>query len=548
MSYAFAAYTHTRQPSPMSPCACGKRPSPSAPFYDTSKGVMHPTQHLLGLNSRLGNRALGRLIQTNRVQAPVGVLADQPEPETPSPTGLSATSQPAPDTDDAGSVSKSDYLWKDNIDVRAQFAFGRMLNAGDGRKRWAAAYLVARLKQGHILGIYGDDLYKAARLASTLGTVRWRLHEHEQARPRSAEAVLIEAPDVAQTPVIIFRERAGNAPALDNALVSLADSLEGGGGGGAPPSQPPPCMDLPLDAGVQIPLTEMGPLKPYAPLFVHGSRSLAVMNEVMKQSNRPPLSRSPLGMTVPLAPGTFNLPEHPVTVKALPVAGEDCFSCVADWPFETPWSLALIAYDYVVEDKAMTIVLPGAFHACGFNVGAHVLEVRKKILPAALSKVLLGEYEHYLDHQVALLYTGYRLFANTRKLAPGRSHLRGRSLKECERKVADFLNAAATGVPFTGSGEPPATLLSGYNGLFLPTFLNHVAQSTQRDKNGHGIFVQNPPPPKHPIKPTPDKTRNPFGCEAFARYLLDIKDIPGKASTDIVKDLNDPLKRSWHVI
>jgi hypothetical protein len=106
--------------------------------------------------------------------------------------------------------------------VRAQFALLRLFkgtpeDANDARDLFNA------VKTGEIKGIFGDDLAVSAKLAAERSTVRWELV------PPGQDAVMLqdESPD---TPVIIFKEAAGQKPRLDQALLSIFREHRGGTG------------------------------------------------------------------------------------------------------------------------------------------------------------------------------------------------------------------------------------------------------------------------------------------------------------------------------
>lgn len=99
------------------------------------------------------------------------------------------------------------------IDVRAQFALLRLLR-GSAEDAATARAMIDEIEKDTLKGIFGDDLKKAADVASLRGTRRWELV------PKGRDAVWIHDanPD---SPAIIFKEAAGQGPRLDRALITV---------------------------------------------------------------------------------------------------------------------------------------------------------------------------------------------------------------------------------------------------------------------------------------------------------------------------------------
>jgi len=108
----------------------------------------------------------------------------------------------------------------ERIDVRAKFALARMRDRNP-ELRADAIRLICAVHRGQIAGIYGDDLQRAALLASRLGRVRWQLV------PAAEDAALLLDPATPQAPpTVIFRgdtpDISKSPPRLDNALAKVS--------------------------------------------------------------------------------------------------------------------------------------------------------------------------------------------------------------------------------------------------------------------------------------------------------------------------------------
>jgi hypothetical protein len=109
-------------------------------------------------------------------------------------------------------TSESQSVIDSRIDVRAQFALLRLFK-GSPEDSADARALLEDVKQGRIKGIFGSDLGISSRMATARGTVAWELV------PKGQDAVTLDdgKPDA---PVIVFRASAGQAPRLDQALLT----------------------------------------------------------------------------------------------------------------------------------------------------------------------------------------------------------------------------------------------------------------------------------------------------------------------------------------
>ena len=105
------------------------------------------------------------------------------------------------------------------IDVRAQFALLRLFKGPPGQASVARS-LFDEVKSGRLNGIFGDDLQVSAKLAAERGTVRWELV------PPGQDAVRIDDGGPG-APIVVFKEQAGSAPRLDQALLSVAQPEQG---------------------------------------------------------------------------------------------------------------------------------------------------------------------------------------------------------------------------------------------------------------------------------------------------------------------------------
>jgi hypothetical protein len=76
------------------------------------------------------------------------------------------------------------------------------------------------------------------------------------------------------------------------------------------------------------------------------------------------------------------------------------------------------------------------------------------------------------------------------------------------------------------------------------------AQSAAVRDSGPHRATSTPPRSQGPVKPNIDIARNPFGCSAFfVTFGLDaLPGVPGASSTDVIKDLGDPPKQTWHLL
>ena len=101
-----------------------------------------------------------------------------------------------------------------------------------------------------------------------------------------------------------------------------------------------------------------------------------------------------------------------------------------------------------------------------------------------------------------------RWAANVGRLSEPRTHLRAASASECVDKVAAFPNQQ--------SGLPVALPLAALGEFFAADVVDLFGQTKKRDVEEHSA-VSNPPKERHPIRPTFDLARNPFGCSAFLR-------------------------------
>jgi len=99
------------------------------------------------------------------------------------------------------------------IDVRAQFALLRLFKR-EPPDSTDAVDLLNDVKSGKIKGIFGDDLARAAILAGERGKHRWELV------PKGEDAIMLDD-EFDDTPVLVFKESAGQRPRLDEALLAV---------------------------------------------------------------------------------------------------------------------------------------------------------------------------------------------------------------------------------------------------------------------------------------------------------------------------------------
>lgn len=167
--------------------------------------------------------------------------------------------------------------------MRAQFALLRLFKRG-GDDAQTAVTLFHAVDSGQIVGVFGDDLAVAARMAARRGTVRWQLV------PAGGDAVLINdgLPDA---PAIVFREGL-SASALDDALLSTYRSHQSSLGPVSDEKSAPRCnVAAPLPK-VETPPPQVIPPTPGPPPPIFGSCSTLLR------------TRGPAGRVVGVGSGT----------------------------------------------------------------------------------------------------------------------------------------------------------------------------------------------------------------------------------------------------
>jgi len=316
-------------------------------------------------------------------------------------------------------------------------------------------------------------------------------------------------------------------------------ALSGGSGPSpAPPSSP--CADDPVN-------TQKDPLPPVPPFNIRFVTPAELL-EIVKRMQRPgaPIPDAPLGASQP----AFD--RSAVQVSTVSVPGKSCVKCTADWSLVPRFTaFAVSGGSVTAEPKRFAAFQTGDVSGCPAPA-VKLLDVRTLILPEAVSFIVFGEFEHYLDFVLAFWIAGGRYLSNVRRLTPDRTHLWGRDQAECEAKVANFLSTAI-GLPL---GH--VSLLEALGVQFLDTYEDEFADDFSRlynlpdrdHKGGPHEAQAFPPKERRPIFPNIDTDINPFGCNAFARRdtARSFPGIPGVGSAQVIVPGALTPMQPWHVV
>jgi outer membrane protein OmpA-like peptidoglycan-associated protein len=301
---------------------------------------------------------------------------------------------------------------------------------------------------------------------------------------------------------------------------------------------------------------ELPPTPAYAPQAVPGKDLPLKLQTIFDQTNRnlfspPHVPKGVLGFTIPMLPAVFPSVAAPeIAVQAQDVDGSDCKKCVASWDLHRPQVLSFAAQGFIVPESRFWINQDKDRRQCpSSGTFGDKKDVRILITAEAHQKIVQGEKEHFLDAQRTFDLTGGRYLANSLRLTAERTPLRGKSQQECRTKVANFLESLAGSPGVIGIVGTEGFLKGGYTGLFVRSFLDEFqASGKERDDAGKHTAISKPPANRNPIQPNLDTAINPFGCDAFFRK--DDKDsfpgIPGDSSENVIKDLDEPSKQTWH--
>ncbi len=320
-----------------------------------------------------------------------------------------------------------------------------------------------------------------------------------------------------------------------------------------PPSPEPACAD---STSISLAKDHLPATPAFKPEFVHGTQLVSKLLQLADRRNKrliPDLHipKNPLGFTLPILPVLFpDVKIPPIRVQALDTNDAACKKCAADWALIRPEVKSFVATGFSVTGTSFWIRQGNDPNVCpSHGTFGDLKEVRTVIRPGAVSKIAQGEQEHFSDAQRSFDLSGGRYLANVRRLTAERTHLRGKDQKECELKVAQFLDSV--GDPgFLAAFGAQEFLDSIYGALYVRDFLEQFKLSAQRDESGsHNAKATPSDDPKHFQKPFPPSFfNNPFVCEAFWRMLDEnsFPGIPGISSMSLIVDKDTPPKEIWH--
>ena len=322
----------------------------------------------------------------------------------------------------------------------------------------------------------------------------------------------------------------------------------------AKPAPTPPPPECPNQGSIAQDKDDLPAVPAYSPQVVPGKDLPAKLQALVDQRSKnfpaPPPPSSVLGFTEPLLPVIYPSVTVPsVRVEAQPVPGSDCKKCVADWALQRPEVVSFVSQGFIVAGFRFWVNQNQDPRQCpSFGTFGDKKDVRVLITPEAQQKIAQGEQEHFLDAQRSFDLTGGRLLANAQRLRPDRTPLRGADQRDCESKVAHFLESLAGSPGVLPAVGVDSFLKDSYTAMYVGDFLREFdASRVARDLSGNHTAHSNPPLNK-PIQPNLDTAINPFGCNAF--FVRDDKDsfpgIPGANSTQVIVDQGEPPKEPWH--
>ncbi len=298
----------------------------------------------------------------------------------------------------------------------------------------------------------------------------------------------------------------------------------------------PPNLNSCLDSSVS---QEKEPL-PDIPIPTVTRMKADEMFELIKKKQTPGHfipTNPPLGATIPELNNV-----QPAKAKAIPIPGENCFQCVAEWEMVKPKVDIFIATGtFSDEPKRFFASQQGSVSGC--PVGVSLKEVKKVILPEAEPKILDAELEHWSDFVFSYLFVVGRYLSNIRRLTPSRSHLKAQTEDECSQKVDQFILETTIRLPVPNP-------LGNFGDIMGRDLIDLYHPNTdKRDKNNHSA-ISKPPKNKLPVFPNIDTDINPFGCGAyFRKFDKDLgPGVPGPTSMEIIEDVDEniPPLKSWH--
>ncbi|HEV8083746.1 MAG TPA: DUF4157 domain-containing protein [Chitinophagaceae bacterium] len=248
-------------------------------------------------------------------------------------------------------------------------------------------------------------------------------------------------------------------------------------------------------------------------------------------------------------------------ISALPLPGLDCKKCIAEWNVDESFISFVNKDSNSFEPKRFAPFQEGDITGCPSKPIPDLLPVRTIIKENAKQKIRQGEEEHYTDFTRAYSIVAGRYLSDVNRFNEKRSKIFGKDLQECQDKIMNLL------LLFIEGNALEAALLRQIakqkhisdEELFSVTFRQDLKSvydgnppsykgSEERDESNDHTGTPTPPRNKRPFQPNIDLAKNPFGCHAFFRFL-DAKSfprIPGKKSSDVIKDINSPAKQNWH--
>jgi len=270
--------------------------------------------------------------------------------------------------------------------------------------------------------------------------------------------------------------------------------------------------------------------------FVHGSKMEEVFKRPEVARTNPTLSpQDVLGLTVPVE-SIDTWRDAATKTKLGKKIGPQCFECVVEWNLITPTVRSFVATDWAFTPE-IGLWHGGLDDSCPTSPQGVMKRtpVVLAITPDALLRITFAEMEHFQDFAFAFHLVSARYLATMRRLISGRTHLRGRNIDECETKTFSF-------ILFHTDFIPPFLMGMAHDVHFVKTFM--PSKTVRDDGHDHSVAVVDPPKNLKAKRPEPRFNcffhRNPTAA-SFPR-------VPGPVTQEVIKDLDTPPFRPWHVL